>query len=459
MRIFNSLNRSKHRFLIFALLAFYMLVSCNKNVRECNCNENYDNESSLVLEDVFDNYIIQVHEDINEPVLIYENNDLYRFSIWSVWDGYKKIYRVEKNNGKTRIIVSEVDGNVVENRIFRKDTSFMNERIFDDFTRILSDSCYWGMSLNSERVGLDGSTWILEAIDPLMENCNSKKHKLVARWSPKKGTFRNICEEFIKLDTTSKYYDVKEKLTNFITNPTELDTVEFVTSLFEYGNMRVYESLDSIKILNIYNTELDGTHDDLNIIDIKFEERSDALSPGRMQIVVNSDLSSFNVIKGEDWEILDTDEKESKYLLSKYTTSKGNGYHRVFKYDGDNLIDINEGSIEFKLKTIDLHDDGIVYSPSSLNVRFVDVNIDGIKDISFSGKVVYTMGMSKDRFWYDTEIDEINGSKTYSIDNPFSVIPIEYNFIYNKEKDRFVAEDSMYFEDNYLEELLYEKIF
>ena len=55
--------------------------------------------------------------------------------------------------------------------------------------------------------------------------------------------------------------------------------------------------------------------------------------------------------------------------------------------------------------------------------------------------MVLIQGQTKDGVWFDSET--INGKTiTYSIDNPFKNIPVEFVFLYDKQSGHFIAKEN-----------------
>jgi hypothetical protein len=74
-------------------------------------------------------------------------------------------------------------------------------------------------------------------------------------------------------------------------------------------------------------------------------------------------------------------------------------------------------------------------------LKIKDFNNDGLNDIAFVGKIILIQGKTKDGFWYDNEI--VNGKTiSYSVDNPFKKIPVEFIFLYDKQTGHFKANEN-----------------
>jgi hypothetical protein len=106
----------------------------------------------------------------------------------------------------------------------------------------------------------------------------------------------------------------------------------------------------------------------------------------------------------------------------------------------DTLENVYEGYYDYEIQTYDAHQDNAVFEPNELTLKIKDYDNDGFNDIAFVGKIVLIQGRTKDGIWYDTEI--INRDTiTYSADNPFETIPVEFIFFYDKETGHFKAKE------------------
>jgi hypothetical protein len=72
-----------------------------------------------------------------------------------------------------------------------------------EFVRHLDDSCYWQLPTQDDNVGTDGAQWIFEGF-------NVGRYHVVDRWTPRNGSYRELCLYALKLsglniDTSNLY--------------------------------------------------------------------------------------------------------------------------------------------------------------------------------------------------------------------------------------------------------------
>ncbi|MCF8321629.1 MAG: hypothetical protein K9I26_00620 [Flavobacterium sp.] len=134
-------------------------------------------------------------KDLKEPDLRFQSNEVYRLSIRDLMNGSTFVYRIQNDFENYKIIVKKkyktVDG---EDSIEKKSERKLLKSEWNKFQTQINKSCFWTFPVrNVKELGLDGSTWTLEANSPNRDNCTDRKFHAVVRWSPKKET------EFYKL--------------------------------------------------------------------------------------------------------------------------------------------------------------------------------------------------------------------------------------------------------------------
>jgi len=141
------------------------------------------------------------------------------------------------------------------------------------------------------------------------------------------------------------------------------------------------------------------------------------------------------------FEFVEIFKNENPFLLTVLGTYKGNGGHELFKFSADTLENVYKVYFVYFIRTYDAHQDNIIYEPHELKLKIKDYNNDGFNDIAFVGKIVYIQGQTKKGDWFDSEI--INGKYiTYSIDNPYKKIQVEFIFIYDKLCGHFKVKEN-----------------
>ncbi|HEX6185153.1 MAG TPA: hypothetical protein VFZ44_14800 [Pyrinomonadaceae bacterium] len=75
-------------------------------------------------------------------------------------------------------------------------TRKLSQDEWDEFTRLLEQTCYWELPTTDERLGNDGAHWILEGV-------RAGRYHVVDRWTPEGGSYREACLYALKLSGLS----------------------------------------------------------------------------------------------------------------------------------------------------------------------------------------------------------------------------------------------------------------
>ena len=225
--------------------------------------------------------------------------------------------------------------------------------------------------------------------------------------------------------------------------PTIKDTALFISNLRQTFNLEIYESLvqqESEKITIFKRVKLYGSNEDYFFIEYDWKAGSMAEYPYKYQLLLTTDGKLVKTFSAQRYDFVQIFPNQNPFLLIVVATAKGNGGHEIYKVSVDTLENVYEGYYDYKVRTYDAHQDESIYEPCELNLKIKDYNNDGFNDIAFVGKIVLIQGLTKNGIWFDSEI--INGDTiTYSVDNPFEKIPIEFIFLYNKATGHFKAKE------------------
>jgi hypothetical protein len=66
------------------------------------------------------------------------------------------------------------------------------KKAVDSLLKKIEEAGFWRLPTNDSRIGLDGSSWIVEGV-------NDGNYHAVNRWSPEKGTYKRLGMEFLKV--------------------------------------------------------------------------------------------------------------------------------------------------------------------------------------------------------------------------------------------------------------------
>ena len=226
--------------------------------------------------------------------------------------------------------------------------------------------------------------------------------------------------------------------------PTIKDTSKFIVDLRQVFGLEVDENPSQKpngKISTYRKVKIYGSDSDYFFIEYDYRDGSGASFPWKYQLLLTLDGKLIKTLSGQRFDFVEIFENENPFLLTVIGTSKGNGGHELYKISGDTLENVYEGYFDYKLRTFDAHEDNRIYEPNELTLKIKDFNNDGFNDISFNGKIVLIRGQTKNGDWFDSETK--NGKEvTYSIDNPFKKIPVEFIFLYDQQTGHFKAKEN-----------------
>lgn len=226
--------------------------------------------------------------------------------------------------------------------------------------------------------------------------------------------------------------------------PTIKDTVKFIADLRQIFGLEVDESpsqKENEKITTYEKVKIYGSDKDYIFIEYDYKEGCGAAFPWKFQLLLTTDGKLVKTLYGQRFEFIEIFKNENPFLLTVTGTSKGNGGHEIYKISADTLENVYEGYFDYDVRTYDAHGDNKIYEPYELTLKVKDFNNDDYNDISFYGKIVLIQGQTKNGDWFDSET--INGKTiTYSVENPFKKIPVEFVFLYNKQTGHFKAREN-----------------
>ncbi|MCO6176393.1 hypothetical protein NHF50_15190 [Flavobacterium sp. NRK F10] len=141
-------------------------------------------------------------KSLKEPDLRFVNKNIYRFSKKNIMDGSTFVYKIERSSEDYKLIIKK-NYNIQEGKgsITKKYERILAKTEWDNFENQIKNTCFWTLPIRTERRGLDGSNWLLEAISTEKNNCTERKYHAVIRWSPEKETeFYKLCQILIEFD-------------------------------------------------------------------------------------------------------------------------------------------------------------------------------------------------------------------------------------------------------------------
>jgi hypothetical protein len=222
------------------------------------------------------------------------------------------------------------------------------------------------------------------------------------------------------------------------------DTTKFIADLRKVFELEVDESPSqktNEKITTYKKVKIYGSDKDYFFIEYDYIDGCGAAFPWKYQLLITTDGKLVKTLSGLRFDFVEIFKNQNPFLMTVSATSKGNGGHEIFKITKDTLEDVFESNLDYFVRTYDAHEDNSINEPNELTLKVKDFNNDGFNDISFNGKIVLIQGQTKNGDRFDTETK--NGKEvTYSIDNPFKKIPVEFIFLYNNQTGHFKAKEN-----------------
>lgn len=222
--------------------------------------------------------------------------------------------------------------------------------------------------------------------------------------------------------------------------PTIKDTTKFITDLRQTFGLEVDESPGqkaNEKITTFKKVKIYGSDKEYFFIEYDYGVGSMASYPWKYQLLLTAEGSLTKLLTGKRFDFVTIFPNKNPFLLTVTATAKGNGGHEIYKVSADTLENVYEGLF----RTYDAHEDNRIYEPYELTLKIKDYNNDGFNDIAFVGKIILIQGQTKNGDWFDNE--KINGKTiTYSVDNPFKKIPVEFVFLYENQTGHFKAKEN-----------------
>jgi hypothetical protein len=248
-------------------------------------------------------------------------------------------------------------------------------------------------------------------------------------------------DEKLTVTETQVTETIFRQVANF---PTIKDTTKFISDLRQIFKLEVDESpiqKANEKITTFKKVKIYGSNNDYFFIEYDYKVGCGAAFPYKYQLLLTTNGKLVKTLSGQRFEFVTIFPNQNPFLLTVTATSKGNGGHEIYKISADTLENVYEGYFDYGVRTYDAHEDSKIYEPNELTLKVKDFNKDGFNDISFNGKIVLIQGQTKNGDWFDTET--INGKEvTYSIDNPFKKIPVEFIFLCDKQTGHFKAKEN-----------------
>jgi len=216
--------------------------------------------------------------------------------------------------------------------------------------------------------------------------------------------------------------------------PVIKDTNAFIKELIKSCVLGIDDFNPSFKkdITYYKRIQINGSNKDLILLEYDYHEGCGAAFPWKYQLLFTETGKLVKSLGAIRFEMIKIFPDQKPFLLAVISTNHCNGGHQIWKFSDDTLENVYDGYKDYETKTYDCNADYTIFEPYELKIKIKDYDHDGFNDISLNGKLLLTDGI-------DSAGMDYNG--TFSEENPFIKIPVEYIFVYDKKTKHFVAKE------------------
>ena len=190
---------------IYLLLFLIPLTSCFSEKCNCPVDEEIIEENIQAFKEIEESSWTEIGLEDYKSF----NRDTYRLIIFPTWMNSEiSEYRMENGWGKPKISVSrykriELTKNNKLKKVGEAKEFVISEDEWAEFEKLVTEKCFWTMSVRSKQMYLDGTGWILEAKKGIENNCSNRNYHIVSRVTDSPSYFE-LCYKFLKLASSSK---------------------------------------------------------------------------------------------------------------------------------------------------------------------------------------------------------------------------------------------------------------
>ena len=98
-----------------------------------------------------------------------------------------KTYRIFKTLSSYKLIYKEFgnkDSEGIANELFVNNETEFSKKEWTEFQELLQNYEFWSLPVTIDRTGFDGTSWVLEGMNPYGNECTNRENHVVARWQP-----------------------------------------------------------------------------------------------------------------------------------------------------------------------------------------------------------------------------------------------------------------------------------
>ena len=177
--------------LIIGILILTLISSCKSNVK-CDIDLTVIKSNDSIIAKVKSDSIGQKWWNdylgkLEEPIMNDMEKESYRLMIYNSLGESSKTYRITRNWNSYKLIYKEFGKEEPEsrnNKLLVNNETDLSKNGWTEFKKLLQDTGYWSLPVTTDRNGLDGTSWVLEGMNPNGNECTNRKYHVVARWQP-----------------------------------------------------------------------------------------------------------------------------------------------------------------------------------------------------------------------------------------------------------------------------------
>lgn len=179
------------------------------------------------------------------------------------------------------------------------------------------------------------------------------------------------------------------------------DTTIFIAWLKQFLDPYFLEIVRPEEEITFFKqVKINGSMSDYYLVEYDYKSGCGAEFPYKFQLLFTDEGKLLKRLNGQRFEFVTIFPGENPFMLVLSATSKGNGWHDLYRIVSDSLVNVYEGSCDFGdgthgLRTYDEHEDGKIYDPRELKFVTHDFDGDGYNDIAFEGDAVTEDGLEK----------------------------------------------------------------
>lgn len=213
------------------------------------------------------------------------------------------------------------------------------------------------------------------------------------------------------------------------------DTTEFISQLRQAFHLDVHESpvQKATEEITVYKkVKMYGSSKNYYFIEYDWKVGSNADYPWKYQVLLTSEGKHVKTFAGYRFDFLTIFPGENPFLVIVRSTARGNGGHEIYKGSEETVENVYEGYYDHRVQTFAAGEHMWTFRPNELRLSVIDENKDGLNDIVFTGKKLWLGKYTADSFWYDVE-----NHKPFTVNNPGSIEPVRYVFLYDRKTGHF----------------------